>query len=171
MNKNELEQYADNIRGDIKEEQSWQVTYADMMTLLFAFFVLLFSISSIDPVKVSQLKDGMGDKPNLKSFNTISEDFKDIIEELEIEDKAKVSRDPRGVTLEIDGDICFKSGSTILHDDLKKVLEVHLGSPDRNNSCNSRHLRHCLHCSLYVDFVDRGMGGLRVLPICPSYGR
>ena len=124
MNKNELEQYAEDIRGSIKEEQSWQITYADMMTLLFAFFVLLFSISSIDPVKVSQLKDGMGDKPNLKSFNTISEDFKDIIEELEIEEKAKVSRDPRGVTLEIDGEICFKSASTDLHETLIQVLDL-----------------------------------------------
>ena len=124
MNDNELEQYADDIRESIKEEQSWQITYADMMTLLFAFFVLLFSISSIDPVKVSQLKDGMGDQPHLKSFNAISENFKDIIEELEIEDKAKVSRDPRGVTLEIDGDICFKSASTDLHETLIQVLDL-----------------------------------------------
>jgi chemotaxis protein MotB len=28
------------------------------------------------------------------------------------------------VIFDIDGDICFKSGSTILHDDLKKVLEL-----------------------------------------------
>ena len=124
MNDNELEQYADDIRESIKEEQSWQITYADMMTLLFAFFVLLFSISSIDPVKISQLKDGMGDQPQLKSFNAISEDFKDIIEELEIEDKAKVSRDQRGVILEIDGDICFKSASTDLHETLIQVLDL-----------------------------------------------
>ena len=124
MNKHELDQFEDEIRGSIKEEQSWQMTYADMMTLLFAFFVLLFSISSIDPVKISQLKDGMGDKPDLKSFNTISEEFKDIVEELEIEDQAKVSRDPRGVTLEIDGDICFESASTTIHPTLKKVLNL-----------------------------------------------
>ena len=88
MNKNDLEQFEDEIRGSIKEEQSWMMTYADMMTLLFAFFVLLFSMSSIDPVKISQLMDGMGDKPELKSFNEITKDFEDIINELNIEDKA-----------------------------------------------------------------------------------
>ena len=124
MNKNELEKFEDEIRGSIKEEQSWMMTYADMMTLLFAFFVLLFSMSTIDPVKISQLLDGMGDNPELKSFNEITESFEEIIEELEIEEKAKVSRDPRGVTLEIDGDICFKSGSTILHKTLINVLEL-----------------------------------------------
>ena len=47
----------------------WMATFADMMTLLFAFFVLLFSLSSPDPVKVSKMQDGMGDQPELKSFN------------------------------------------------------------------------------------------------------
>jgi chemotaxis protein MotB len=124
MNKNELEQFEDEIRGSIKEEQSWLMTYADMMTLLFAFFVLLFSMSTIDPVKISQLMDGMGDQPELKSFNEITNDFQDILEELDIEDQAKVSKDPRGVTLEIDGDICFESGSTQLHSTLSQILDL-----------------------------------------------
>ena len=118
MSKENIEQQIDEAVGSIKEEQSWLLTYADMMTLLFAFFVLLFSMSTIDPVKISQLQDGMGDKPELKSFNEITKEFEEIIEELDIEDQAKVSRDPRGITLEIDGDICFQSASTKLHDNL-----------------------------------------------------
>ena len=124
MSKKNSEQEIDEAIGGIKEEQSWLLTYADMMTLLFAFFVLLFSMSTIDPVKISQLQDGMGDKPELKSFNEITKEFEEILEELNIEDQAKVSRDPRGITLEIDGDICFESASTILHDKLVKVLDL-----------------------------------------------
>ena len=33
----------------------WMATFADMMTLLFAFFVLLFSMATIDPVKASAM--------------------------------------------------------------------------------------------------------------------
>ena len=123
MNKNEVEQVVDDAVGSIKEEQSWLLPYADMMTLLFAFFVLLFSLSSPDPVKVSKMQDGMGDQPELKSFNAVTKEFEDIIEDLNIEGKAKVGADPRGVTLEIDGDICFESGSTIIHNTLAEVLK------------------------------------------------
>jgi chemotaxis protein MotB len=124
MNKNKVQEIADDAVGSIKEEQSWLLTYADMMTLLFAFFVLLFSLSSIDPVKISQMQDGMGDQPELKSFNAVTKEFEEIIEELNIGEKAKVSSDPRGVTMEIDGDICFESGSTILHNTLADILQL-----------------------------------------------
>ena len=122
MNKNEVEKVVDEAVGSIKEEQSWLLTYADMMTLLFAFFVLLFSLSSPDPVKISKMQDGMGDQPKLKSFNAVTEEFEEILEDLNIGEKAQVSADPRGVTLEIDGDICFQSGSTVLHNTLVEIL-------------------------------------------------
>ena len=70
MNKNQVEQVVDEAVGSVKEEQSWLLTYADMMTLLFAFFVLLFSLSSPDPVKVSQLKDGTVSYTHLRAHET-----------------------------------------------------------------------------------------------------
>ena len=67
----------------------WMGTFADMMTLLFAFFVLLFSLSSPDPVKVSKMQDGMGDQPELKSFNVIDKDHRKTKFQLKIENYRK----------------------------------------------------------------------------------
>ena len=41
----------------------------------------------------------MGDQPELKSFNSVTEDFEDIIEDLGIESKAKVGADPEALHL------------------------------------------------------------------------
>ncbi len=39
--------------------ERWLVTYADMLTLLFVLFVILFSMSNLDSTKYQQLKNGL----------------------------------------------------------------------------------------------------------------
>tara|TARA_B100000676_G_scaffold65039_2_gene64705 strand:+ start:3822 stop:4709 length:888 start_codon:yes stop_codon:yes gene_type:complete len=118
----------------------WMATFADMMTLLFAFFVLLFSMSTIDPVKVSAMEDAMNENavkagaggvvgegnsgaPQARlSISEIKGTLEDIIDSLDIDEEATVSSDPRGVILELNGSICFPSLSSDLREDFKRVL-------------------------------------------------
>tara|TARA_Y100000814_G_scaffold255596_1_gene204001 strand:- start:38 stop:751 length:714 start_codon:yes stop_codon:yes gene_type:complete len=110
-----------------EEAQPWLMTYADMMTLLFAFFVLLYSMSSPDPVKMSAMEDAIakeaGIEGELKSQNEIKEEVEDIIVDLDLQNVANVIKDPRGVAVELDGDICFSSGSTNIQGRLQVVLD------------------------------------------------
>ena len=111
----------------------WMATFADMMTLLFAFFVLLYSMSSPDPVKYAAFANSQANKiggstdkemPHepLKDQSEIKQELEKLIEDMDMEDKAKVTQDPRGVALELDGDVCFGSGTVILMDELKEAL-------------------------------------------------
>ena len=97
------------------------------MTLLFAFFVLLFSMSSPDPVKMSQMQDAMekasGKPGSLQSLSDIKQELEKIVNELNLETTTNVFSDPRGLILEMDGDICFLSGSVSILKDMEKVLE------------------------------------------------
>ena len=138
----------------------WMGTFADMMTLLFAFFVLLFSMSTLDPVKYSAFQNANADKTGGTSEGSqelsqaeikselqdivddtaqeIKEKLKDSVEsnsnlsdmqkeakiaEIEEDDQLKVTHDPRGVALEIDGEICFGSGSTDLKEEVMLLLD------------------------------------------------
>ena len=116
----------DNEENKKKPGGGWLTTYADMMTLLFAFFVLLYSMSSPDPVKMSQIKDAMeksaGKEGSLKTQNEVKEEFEEIIQELKIEKSTNIISDPRGVAIEMDGDICFGSGSTKIKGILQTIL-------------------------------------------------
>ena len=109
-----------------KARGGWLTTYADMMTLLFAFFVLLYSMSSPDPVKMSQIQDAMekaaGKSGKLKTQSEVKEEFEEIIQELGIKKSTNIISDPRGVAIEMDGDICFGSGSTNIKTTLEKIL-------------------------------------------------
>ena len=115
----------------------WMGTFADMMTLLFAFFVLLFSMATIDPVKVSAMQDAMiegtvasepsastnNDNQKMMSVNQIKESLETIIDSLDLGDDATISSDPRGVVLEVDGDICFPSLSSDLDLQFIEILK------------------------------------------------
>jgi len=97
-----------------------------MMTLLFAFFVLLYSMSSPDPVKMAAMEDAIakdaGIEGELKSQNQIKEELEEIIETTGLKNSAVVIKDPRGVAIELDGDICFESASTQIQTNLEMVL-------------------------------------------------
>ena len=124
---NELDDLNNNNEPGGSGGQEWLTTYADMMTLLFAFFVLLYSMSSPDPVKMSQIEDAMkkeaGFDGTLKSMSEIQNEFQEIVEELNIEKTTKIISDPRGVAIEMDGDICFQSASTDIKGTLQKILD------------------------------------------------
>ena len=157
----------------------WMGTFADMMTLLFAFFVLMFSMATMDPVKLAAFSEaeaekqgGVADtqedkkgggksakeiKQQMEEFKqagvteidgmpiddytelaiekaeneskkklNLSEirfEFKDIIEELDVQDSASVVTSPEGVALELDGDLCFESGEVAMKPKLRTFLD------------------------------------------------
>lgn len=102
----------------------WFGTFADMMTLLFAFFVLLAAISTIDPVKLQEMADAMGKsvgskiKKESQAMNladikkAVQEMVKEMQEDSETgETPVEVTTGPKGVTIGISSDISFASGS------------------------------------------------------------
>ena len=157
----------------------WMATFADMMTLLFAFFVLMFSMATMDPVKMAAFSeaqaerqggiadtqdDKMGGGKSAKEIKEQMEEFKqagvteiegipideytkleiekitdakkkrlnlsevrfeflEIIDELDVQDSAIVSTSPRGVALELDGDLCFSSGGVNMKPKLRTFLD------------------------------------------------
>ncbi len=115
----------------------WMGTFADMMTLLFAFFVLLFSMSTLDPVKMAQMaetmtdfttgaKEDTPDKEPMKSSSQIKSDLNEIKDNVDesLKGKITVSSDEQGVAVELDGDICFDMGTVILHEKLMEILDT-----------------------------------------------
>ena len=45
--------------GEVESEERWLLTYADMITLLMALFMVLFSISSVNISKFQTLQESL----------------------------------------------------------------------------------------------------------------
>ncbi|MFA4921535.1 MAG: flagellar motor protein MotB [Candidatus Neomarinimicrobiota bacterium] len=112
------------------DDEPWLVTYSDMMTLLMTFFVLMFSISSIDPVKLEQLGDSVGkalggtQKKASQTFTMkeIYDKVTTVIEQEQLKGVIEVEASTRGVSVKIPSAISFASGKADLDSRIFPIL-------------------------------------------------
>ncbi len=118
------------------DEGGWLTTYADMMTLLMTFFVLLFAMSTLDPVKLEQFGDSTKKHSTKKkakkvSLSQINKEVKKLVVSQELQSQVKVSMDARGVTLGIASDLAFASGTANLSASIKSFLVKLVGTMEK----------------------------------------
>lgn len=123
----------------------WFGTFADMMTLLFAFFVLLAAISTMDPVKLQEMANSegkslgseieasgkaeeSGEFEPIKNLADMKKEIEETIEEMKKEDPKgdppiDIQTSPKGLTINIKGDFAFPSGKAKMKPELKKLLD------------------------------------------------
>jgi chemotaxis protein MotB len=132
-----------------ENHERWLVSYADMMTLLFALFVVLFAISSLNKSKIeafasSMTKNKAIGQPMITTPEPIKDDVKPVpgnpisrieLEKLKREIEAALARAgvSKGAKLQIDGKglevsltegVLYDSGKAELLPNGRKVLTV-----------------------------------------------
>lgn len=108
------------------DSEDWMTTFADMTTLLLAFFVLLASISKVDVVLFEQVKAGMAEGIGRRQVETpvesLKEDIAETIKSLKVEDKVGVGTDNRGITIEFAAASFFPPGQAQFTEEAVPVL-------------------------------------------------
>lgn len=109
----------------------WLMTYADTITLLMCFFVLLFSISQLDHQKYVEVMTSIGDAlsreiptqtPGDRHFDGVLTAFNAVFENLQEDGQARVDRTPHGVRLEINSTHLFTSGAADVNPQIRPML-------------------------------------------------
>ncbi len=112
----------------VDEAEPWLMTYGDMVTLMMTFFILLFSMSTIDPVKLEWIAEGVGGSKGKTakkiSIADIHREVKRIVAEQNLQDKVQITTSERGVTINLKGDVAFASGSADLTEEAKTFLRT-----------------------------------------------
>ena len=105
----------------------WMGTYGDMVTLLMAFFVMLFAISDPDPRRLEEISKAMKEEfSNIEinnEFKELNENLTDIIEKRNLDKKVAIKRVPTGILIQIPGNSLFLSGSAEVRDDMSPVIK------------------------------------------------
>ncbi len=110
------------------EEEDWLTTYADAITLLMAFFVMLVSFSKVDlpafEEAMAGIKNELGreEAPKRPMFN-LAQNLNSILEEVQIDqDEAETGFDQAGVVIEFESGSFFKPGSAELLPAAEQIL-------------------------------------------------
>lgn len=105
---------------------NWLVSYADMMTLLFGFFVMVSAFSTPDPQKLEKLKRATSESMGgtyTKPFEEISKSIKSVLKEINLDKDVTVVETDEGVTITSKGTLFFDSGSADLRDQARLMMD------------------------------------------------
>ena len=104
---------------------NWLISYADLMTLLFGFFVMLSAFSTPNAEKVEQLKratsEGMGGK-YIRPLEGMSLDITSVLSQISLDKDVNVRETEDGVRLSIKGTLFFDAGSAELRPEALDLL-------------------------------------------------
>lgn len=138
--------------GSEVNTEAWLATYADTITLVLTFFVLLYSYSSIDSIKFKQLTSSIQSVLNGQDSNSIldfgsvgqvpivgppqdmgpqvggqQEDMyskvKNFIDSNKLEDTVEIKKDSRGIIMELKDNILFDIGKADIKEPSKAILD------------------------------------------------
>ncbi len=97
------------------EDESWLATYADAITLLMAFFVLLVSVSKVDLALYEEVAEGINEEVNKKErkapSKSLKEDLAEIVRETTDGKVLKAGVDDSGIVLEFSSETFFVPGT------------------------------------------------------------
>lgn len=108
-------------------DQEWIFTYGDMVTLLLAFFVLLFSFCKTDVEKFRSVAESFKPTPPGTPFfqegqDSVLDNLSQRIESAEISEEVFVTIDDRGVVVSFKDTVLFEPASATLTSEARKTL-------------------------------------------------
>ena len=124
-----------------REETGWQLTLADMMTLILCFFVIIVSIAKVDPTRYEAMSDVLAEamkgktapsKRTAEQARTQVDAKAKNIFELQLELAKLIGREskavnlklrPDAVAINLQGGVFFKLGSADLTSEALRILD------------------------------------------------
>ncbi len=123
-----LERYSLHKKDKTVEENesNWLISYADMMTLMVGFFILLQSFSKTDAAKFEQIKRSatkvFGGEYTLP-YAMLSKKLKEVVKEQRLNNQVVFTELDDGLIVNFRGALFFDSGSYDLRGDAKALVD------------------------------------------------
>lgn len=112
---------------DVDEGEDWLVSYADMMTLIACFFILMMAFANYDPVGFNEKAENLSKHFRKDKFKSSEMDLKFMKEEIarhELKDRTKISVKDSELIVQFSSSVLFENGKSSLSDDMIKTIDA-----------------------------------------------
>ena len=122
------------LRREVDDDDShaWLMTFADAITLLLAFFVMLMSFSKVDIVTFEQVKAGiardLGQRSITRPAAQLRAQLDTLVDSLGVADAVRINIYERGIVLELAANSFYMPGSATLRPESRSVLDSVAGT-------------------------------------------
>lgn len=111
----------------VEDLEQWLMTYADMITLLLCFFVIIVSMSEPKKERFEQFKESMLNKFSTLQvetpFTSVYQNTLMMIEQHQAERDMVITETDRGLEMELSSSSFFEPGSAVIRPDKLPLLD------------------------------------------------
>jgi chemotaxis protein MotB len=107
----------------VEEEDNWLVSYADLLTNLLAFFVLMFAISNIHNVRLEMLANTFSRGRGTAGVTQLKKNVDEFIDQQGLSDSLETVLDASGLEIRFRARMLFAQGSAALSTEGASLLE------------------------------------------------
>lgn len=116
------------VKKKEEDTEAWLTTYADAVTLVLCFFILMFSVSEPKESEFKKISEafkaaGFIDEVSSDPFETLREELEIMIENNALEKVMSVEESDDGITLELSSSSFYHSGSSKFKREAIPILE------------------------------------------------
>lgn len=108
--------------------EGWLTSYADLITNLLIFFVLIITASQVQTGKMEKIIEQISNNSPSESLSSAAKKVEDTLTTQNLKENVSVNLTDSGLEIAFDSGVMFTSGSaeilTTMNDPLAKILEV-----------------------------------------------
>ena len=109
-------------------DEAWLLSYADLITNLLIFFVMLLSAAEISRSKMQKITQNLSGQESPQSLSSIQKEIDEKIVERGMESLVSTKLTDDGLELSLNSGIVFDSGKALIRDEVTKIVSAMLGT-------------------------------------------
>jgi chemotaxis protein MotB len=110
-----------------QREESWLLSYADLITNLMLFFVVLLSAAQLNKSKMQQIVKNISGEQSAESLESIRAQIDAQIEKMQLKEVVGTSLGDGGLELTLNSAVVFDSGKAKIRPEVETVVASMLG--------------------------------------------